>query len=286
MSSSGDQNLLKATSNSTLSSSILAKRIRKTAGYSDLSTDVIGNVVVSSGKVAVSSADKGKGTLSLCTMTPSRVFMDSDVEETRYYLSWLNSNEDVANRVEAQVVTKTQPATLEGLLSYMKLADAKATKWATTLMCKKCGKSDIVGVPQYLSKISVYDHSEQAVFVLLGDAGQELTGKKASELVESYYEANENVGADDLVHVLQALVDTIGQTRKFIVKVSTNNLTSKTQVLTVTKVLPLEVAELEGGLGENVANGGDDGMEDTAAEMVKRSSDGIELVGVKRAKCG
>ena len=41
---------------------------------------------------------------------------------------------------------------------------------------------------RYLSKISVYDNSEQAVFVLIGDAGRELTGKPASELVRSYFE--------------------------------------------------------------------------------------------------
>lgn len=34
----------------------------------------------------------------------------------------------------------------------------------------------------------MYDESDQAFFVLLGDAGQELTGKKAAELVESYFE--------------------------------------------------------------------------------------------------
>lgn len=41
---------------------------------------------------------------------------------------------------------------------------------------------------RYLSKLSVYDRSEQAVFVILGAAGEELTGRKASELVESYYQ--------------------------------------------------------------------------------------------------
>lgn len=34
----------------------------------------------------------------------------------------------------------------------------------------------------------MYDSRDQAVFVLLGDAGEELTGKKAAALVESYYE--------------------------------------------------------------------------------------------------
>ena len=42
----------------------------------------------------------------------------------------------------------------------------------------------------YHSKISVNDNSDQAFFVLLGDAGRELTGKPASELVRSYFEVN------------------------------------------------------------------------------------------------
>ncbi|KAH0868537.1 hypothetical protein HID58_075559 [Brassica napus] len=56
----------------------------------------------------------------------------------------------------------------------------KATKGPTSLMCSKCGKVNIAGVAQYRAQISVYDNSEQAVFVLLGDAGYELTGKHAS----------------------------------------------------------------------------------------------------------
>nr|VDD33851.1 unnamed protein product [Brassica oleracea] len=53
----------------------------------------------------------------------------------------------------------------------------KAMKGPTSLMCSKCGKVNIAGVAQYLlytlyrAQISVYDNSEQAVFVLLGDAG-------------------------------------------------------------------------------------------------------------------
>ncbi|CAN7077606.1 unnamed protein product [Brassica oleracea var. botrytis] len=205
------------------------------------------------------------GVLSLSSMASSRVFLDSDVQETRFYLSWqglrLNSNLDVANRVNAEVVTKPETATLGELFSYMNQTSAKvawfectatiddvvhgsgwyyigcgvchtkATKGPTTLMCKKCEKSDIV-----------------AIFVFLGDAGEALTGKKAVELVERYYPANDSVGEDHIVPVPQAMIDTIGQTRKFIVKVSNHNLTAKTQTLTVTKVLPLEAPEPEGNL--------------------------------------
>ncbi|KAG2312955.1 hypothetical protein Bca52824_024512 [Brassica carinata] len=184
--------------------------------------------------------------LSLSSMTPSRVFLDGDFQETLDYLGWLSSNQDVANRLKADVVVKPEKATLGELFSYMKRASGKvawfectatiddvvhgskwyyigcgechtkATKGPTTLMCKKCGKNEVVGVAQYLAKLSVYDHNDdQAFFVLLGDAGEELTGKKAAELVESYYEANDGVGDDDIVPVPQVLIDTIGQKRTF-----------------------------------------------------------------------
>ncbi|KAG2281338.1 hypothetical protein Bca52824_052558 [Brassica carinata] len=256
------------------------------------------------------------GVLSLSSMTPTRVFLDGDVQETRDYLSWLNSNLEVANKVKPDVVVKPEPASLGELFAYMKQSSAKvawfectatiddvvhdsrwyyigcgechtkATKGATTLMCKKCGKDKIVGVPQYLARLSVYDNKDQAVFVVLGDAGEELFGKKASDLVESYYQANESVGADHIVPVPQAMVDTIGQTRKFIVKVSTHNLDGKTQTLTVTKVLPLEAPGPETKSGESVDGEPVNGGEDHAAESVKRVADGVESAVVKRNKCG
>ncbi|CAF1929194.1 unnamed protein product [Brassica oleracea] len=224
------------------------------------------------------------GALALSSMTPSRVFLDTDVQATRDYLTWMNMNLDVANRVDADIVTKTETVTIGELFSYMKQEDAKvvawfeciatigdvahgsswyyigcggchtkATKGPTSLMCKKCGKTEIVCVAQYLAKISVYDNDDQASFVLLSGAAYELSGKKASELVEDYFEANEDVGDDHLVPVPQALIDTIGQTRKFVVKVSNHNLTGQTQALTVTKVLTPEVPEVEANFEGNVA---------------------------------
>ncbi|KAG5415615.1 hypothetical protein IGI04_003182 [Brassica rapa subsp. trilocularis] len=269
------------------------------------------------------------GVLTLSSMTSSRVFLDSDVQATQDYLTWLNLNIAVANKVDAEVVTKHETVTIGKLFSYMKQeavkvawfeciatvgdvvhgsgwyyigcggGHTKATKGPTTLMCKECGKSDIVGVAQYLAKISVCDNDDQACFVLLGDAGQDLTGKRASELVDSYFEANENMGDDHLVPVPQALINTIGQTRKFIVKVSTHNLTGKTQSLTVTKVLIPEDPEIEGNV-ENVTvtdaqktlqnevaeDGPSTRFEESGGERVKRAADNVEAEDSKRAKCG
>uniref|UniRef100_A0A0D3BGY7 Replication factor A C-terminal domain-containing protein n=1 Tax=Brassica oleracea var. oleracea TaxID=109376 RepID=A0A0D3BGY7_BRAOL len=256
------------------------------------------------------------GALSISSLSSSRVFFDLDVQPTRDYLTWLGSNSDVANRVNADIVTKAETVTIGEIFSYIKQEGAKvawfectatiddvmvrsawyyiacggcktkATKGPTTLMCKKCGKAEVAGVAEYLTNISVYDNNDHARFVLLCDVGRDLTGKLASELVESYFEANESVGDDAMVPVPQALVDTIGQTRKFVVKVSKHNLEGKTQALTVTKVLPLEAPVLEGVLEENVDEEPADERDEAAGGTMKRNSDGIESGETKRTKCG
>ncbi|KAH0873094.1 hypothetical protein HID58_070456, partial [Brassica napus] len=258
------------------------------------------------------------GALFLSSLSSSRVFFDMDVQATIEYLAWyvFESNTEVANRVNAEIVTKAETATIGELLSYMKQEGAnvawfectatiddivrdsawyytacggcktKATKGPTTLMFKKCGKTEIVGAEEYLTKLSVYDNNDHASFVLLGDAGRELTGMKASELVESYFEANESVGDDQVVPVPPSLTDSIGQTRTFVIKVSKHNLDGKTQSLTVTKVLPLKVPALEGNIDEDVEEEPADEKDGAADGTVKRNSDGIESGETKRAKCG
>ncbi|KAF3554619.1 hypothetical protein F2Q69_00011707 [Brassica cretica] len=93
----------------------------------------------------------------------------------------------------------------------------------------------------YRAQISVYDNSEQAVFVLLGDAGRALTGKHTSELVSSYFE----------VPVPEALISTIGQRHKFCVKATEHNLSGKTRSLTVSKILSLDTPPATEALAGN-----------------------------------
>ncbi|KAG2323234.1 hypothetical protein Bca52824_016447 [Brassica carinata] len=118
-----------------------------------------------------------------------------------YVLHTLGSNPEIAKKVSAEVVTKRETLTIAEIFSYIKQESAKdaffectatiddvvhgsswyyiacsgchtkATKGLTSLMCSKCGKVNIAVVAQYRAKISVYNNSDQAVFVLLGDAG-------------------------------------------------------------------------------------------------------------------
>ncbi|KAF3492576.1 hypothetical protein DY000_02053604 [Brassica cretica] len=67
-------------------------------------------------------------------------------------------------------------------------------------------------------------------------------------------------------------MDTIGQTRKFVAKVSQHNLTGKTQTITVTKVLPESAPQ--------------NTIEDPADERIRKASDSLESQEAKRAKSG
>ncbi|KAF8100670.1 hypothetical protein N665_0218s0008 [Sinapis alba] len=211
------------------------------------------------------------GNLALSSMSSSRVFMDNDIQPTIDYLNWMNANPEIAQKVNAEEVTKVETMTIGQVFAYIKQEDAKeafihcvatiddivrdrawyyiacsgchtkATKGHSSLMCAKCGKDNVSGVAKYLAKISVYDNNDQALFVLLGDAGTELTGKPAAELVDKYFEANQELGAAHQMPAPQALIDTIGQTYKFKIKVSDLNLSGKIQALTVTKVVSPDV---------------------------------------------
>ncbi|KAL0647896.1 hypothetical protein Bca4012_046187 [Brassica carinata] len=152
---------------------------------------------------------------------------------------------------------------------------------------------------RYRAQISVYDNSDQAVFVLLGDAGFELTGKHAAELVSSYFEANGDQGVTQEVPFPEALISTIGQKHNFCVKVTKHNFDGKSRSLTVTKILPLDtppVTESAGGnynpatseetfeTGANVCGASKTSVD--PAEGSKRNGDIGEIGKAKRLKRG
>ncbi|CAF1708020.1 hypothetical protein HID58_055312 [Brassica napus] len=261
------------------------------------------------------------GTLAFTSMSSSRVFMDYDVQPTIDYFSLLASNPGIAEQVNAEVVPKRETMTIGKIFSYIEQESAKGaffectatiddvvhgsywyyiacsgchskvSKGPTSLICtnKKCGKVNVSGVPQYLSKISVYDNSEQAVFVLLGEAGRELTGKPASELVRSYFEANGNEGVNLEAPVLEALISTIGQKHKFCVKVTEHKFSGKTRALTVTKILPLDTSPATVSSEDNQATATSEETSENrvdSADGSKRTCDSSELERAKRPKCG
>ncbi|XP_048615650.1 uncharacterized protein LOC125588376 [Brassica napus] len=65
------------------------------------------------------------GTMALSSMSPTRVFMDYDVQPTIDYFAWLSSNPEIAKQVSAEVVTKRETMTISDIFSYMTLESAK-----------------------------------------------------------------------------------------------------------------------------------------------------------------
>ncbi|CAF2039879.1 unnamed protein product [Brassica napus] len=168
------------------------------------------------------------GALTISSLSSSRVFLDLDVQPTRDYLAWyvffccicnlkhltylilcnvyfrLGSNSEVANRINAEIVTKAETVTIGDLFTYIKQEGSKVyytkrlytvntlalctatiddvghgsawyyiacggcktkvTKGPTTLMCKKCGKAEVADVAEYLTNLSVYDNNDHAAF--------------------------------------------------------------------------------------------------------------------------
>ncbi|CAN6928547.1 unnamed protein product [Brassica oleracea] len=109
-----------------------------------------------------------QGTLPSVQCHPHMCFMDYDVQPTIDYFNWLvlGSNPEIEKLVNAEE---------EGLSNaYPQFDVQRASDFLFPLDHK------------YLAKISIYDKNYQAVFVLLGNASHELTGKHSSEMTASY----------------------------------------------------------------------------------------------------
>ncbi|CAN6893869.1 unnamed protein product [Brassica oleracea] len=220
----------------------------------------------------------GAGKLCLSSMSSSRVFLDEEVDPTKEYLTWLTTNPGATSSVNPVEVVKAETLTISEIAAFIKREPAKVayfdciatiddvkhgTEWykiackdcqtklnrgPTTLLCPKCGNENATAVANYRVEMSVYDNEEQCTFIILGDAGKELTGRKATELIDTYAEVRMTIGscfnsidggdgAELEVPLPQCFIDAIGQTKKFRIKVSPYNFTSTRLSLTATKIV-------------------------------------------------
>ncbi|KAH0910152.1 hypothetical protein HID58_033473 [Brassica napus] len=219
------------------------------------------------------------GKLCLSSMSSSRVFFDEEVDPTKEYLAWLATNPSVTSLVNPVEVVKAETLTIGEIAAFIKRQPAQVayfdciatiddvklgTEWyyiackdcqtklnrgPTTLLCPKCGNENATAVANYRVELSVYDNDEQCTFIILGDAGKDLTGRKETELSDAYVQVmvflmiNENFynlhtyenGGDEAeieVPLPQCFIDAIGQTKKFRIKVAHYNFTSTRLSLT------------------------------------------------------
>ncbi|XP_018485597.1 uncharacterized protein LOC108856321 isoform X2 [Raphanus sativus] len=211
------------------------------------------------------------GKLCLSSMSSSRVFLDEEVDPTKEYLNWLTMNPSATSPVNPVEVVKAEMLTISEIAAFVKREPAKiayfdciatiddvklGTEWyyiackdcrtklnrgPTTLICPKCCNENATAVANYRVEMSVYDNEEQCTFIILGDAGKELTGRKATELIDTYVEENGGDWAELEVPLPQCFIDTIGETKKFRIKVAPYNFKSARLSFTATRIVSAAV---------------------------------------------
>ncbi|KAG5378545.1 hypothetical protein IGI04_026387 [Brassica rapa subsp. trilocularis] len=190
------------------------------------------------------------GKLCLSSMSSSKVFLDEKVDPTKEYLAWLVDHEPFWNPSVTSLVNPVEVAYFDGIATiddvnlgtewyYIACKDCqtKLNRRPTTLLCLKCGNENATTVANYRVELSIYDNEEQCTFIILGDAGKDLTGRKATELINAYVQKNGRDAAELKVSLLQCFIDTIGHTKKFRMKVAHYNFTSTRLSLTATKIV-------------------------------------------------
>ncbi|KAG2276385.1 hypothetical protein Bca52824_058940 [Brassica carinata] len=150
------------------------------------------------------------GKLCLSSMSSSRVFLDQEVDPTKEYLNLLAVNPAFASSVNTVEVVNVETLTIREIADFIKRQPAKiayfdciatiddvklGTEWyyiackvcqtklthgPTMLMCPKCCNENATALANFRVELSVYDNEEQCTFIILGDAGKELTGRKAT----------------------------------------------------------------------------------------------------------
>ncbi|CAF2127394.1 unnamed protein product [Brassica napus] len=205
------------------------------------------------------------GILALTSMSSSRVFMDADVQPSKDYLEWLVSNSEIANRVSAEVVTKPEAVTLEELFSYIKNETSKVAWFECTA--------------------TIDDVIQGSAWYYISCGGCNSKAVKGPTSL-----SNAGVGVDHCVPVPDALLETIGQTRKFIVKVSDHNLTGKTQTITVTKIIPAgaPLPSVSDGISKTAGDdsGPSGGVGGDASDRARKAAEYLESDEAKRSKSG
>ncbi|CAF2159035.1 unnamed protein product [Brassica napus] len=182
-------------------------------------------------------------------------------------LKELTTNPSVTSLVNSVEVVKAETLTISEIAAFLKRQPAQvayfdciatiddvklSTEWyyiackdyqtklnrgPTTLLCPKCRNENATAVANYRVELSVYDNEEQCTFIILGDAEKGLTGRKATELIDTYVQENGGDAAELKVSLPRCFIDTIGHTKKFKIKVAHYNFTSIRLFLTTTKIV-------------------------------------------------
>ncbi|CAN8288786.1 unnamed protein product [Cochlearia groenlandica] len=201
------------------------------------------------------------GAVTLGSTSSTRLFFDSDIEETKRYMAKFPQGvPQTVVTTSSSAITKLETVTIAELTQFIHSATprvagfycfativeiglsgwnyisctsckSKMEKSSTSLVCsnRKCSKPTNVGLIRYRFEILVRDTTGTATFVIFDDAAKKLTARTAGELMDGGQVAPEETPS--------CLLDLVGRKCKFQIKVTEYNFTAIRQTFTVSRIL-------------------------------------------------
>ncbi|CAN7072672.1 unnamed protein product [Brassica oleracea var. botrytis] len=186
------------------------------------------------------------GVVTLSSTASTRLFFDSDIIETEKLLSSIYTHLNI--QVASFICTATITDVMEEYGWYF--ISCTACKWQlerseTTFICPnfKCKKPNTVGLIRYRFEVKVCDDSgNEGTFVIFDKEALKLVVRQAPDVMNEMSESGENGSNEDSgTATPQCVLDIVGRTCKFQVKVNDFNFKSARTTATVSRIIDDDV---------------------------------------------
>ncbi|CAF1759089.1 unnamed protein product [Brassica napus] len=186
------------------------------------------------------------GVVTLSSTASTRLFFDSDIIETEKLLRYIYTHLNI--QVASFICTATITDVMEEYGWYF--ISCTACKWQlerseTTFICPnfKCKKPNTVGLIRYRFEVKVCDDSgNEGTFVIFDKEALKLVVRQAPDVMNEMSESGENGSNEDSgTATPQCVLDIVGRTCKFQVKVNDFNFKSARTTATVSRIIDDDV---------------------------------------------
>ncbi|CAN7011787.1 unnamed protein product [Brassica oleracea var. botrytis] len=186
------------------------------------------------------------GVVTLSSTASTRLFFDADIIETEKLLRYIYTHLNI--QVASFICTATITDVMEEYGWYF--ISCTACKWQlerseTTFICPnfKCKKPNTVGLIRYRFEVKVCDDSgNEGTFVIFDKEALKLVVRQAPDVMNEMSESGENGSNEDSgTATPQCVLDIVGRTCKFQVKVNDFNFKSARTTATVSRIIDDDV---------------------------------------------
>ncbi|KAG7593998.1 Nucleic acid-binding OB-fold [Arabidopsis thaliana x Arabidopsis arenosa] len=246
-------------------------------------------------------------TVSLSSTSSTRLFFDTDVDETKQFLTWLGDNCKTTPTIasSSSAVTKLETVTINEIHQFLQNANPqevsftcfatildilpqygwyyiscstcnnKLEKADTSMYCNTCKEYNNVGLVRYRIEIRVGDkNGDLATFVVLNSEAAKIAGKRADAVLNEYIEAEGNDACEGINTIIpECLKHIIGNTCKFQIKLTNYNFNTSRQTITISRIIDPNTAFPTDSCEENAKEGDVDYQITVTSKKTRGKSD-------------